>query len=427
MPSRFRLRLTAGPGQGHVVSSRGAGEGAAPHPADWPFLRRVTPERIASALIHLPDLHLAFPSGQTQGTRLVLTQSTYQVQRWLDWLDANPDVSAIADADRVELERRSPETFAGRGPWSRVEIVDVKTDSEAAREGPPCAVSAGDEDAGGAVAARRELHDAFVQPDPAVRLDVCRRATDLEPDDAALLLAYASTCMELQLLDDAKQALAHALALAPDWEAVHFERGKLLLRLEETEQAALAFAEAARLMPTFAAAYSNLGAALGELERPAAALDALTRALDLDPRGHPILNNIGAVHRDEGRLDDAEAAFRQVIAIAPGFVFGRYNLAHTLLLKGEFAGARAVYEEAFARDPQKNARQACRLAVARAAAGDADGAIALLLEVCGELPPEGRQVLLEETESTLTVLSQVPGVDADTINRVRAASAAYSS
>jgi tetratricopeptide (TPR) repeat protein len=416
-PSRFRLFLHAG-----EASSRGNSDAGvlvdASHPLTWPFERRVTPEGVAQAVVRLPHLHLAFPSGQTAGTRLVLTQSTYQIQRWLDWLDANPDCSIVADADRASLTRNSPETFARRGPWSRVEIVD-EDGAPAGREGP----SYGGRDS----TARQELHEAFVQTDPGVRLAVCRRASELEPGNPALRLAFASACMELQLLDDAQAALREALAIAPDWEAVSFELGKLLLRLEDTEQAAAAFTDAARLMPTFAAAWSNLGAAFGELERPGEALEALTRALALDPHGHPILNNIGAVHRDEGRLDDAEVAFRSVIALAPGFVFGRYNLAHTLFLKGDFPRARQAYEDAFERDPQKNARQACRLAVARAAAGDADGAGQLLVRLCEELPREMVRDLMEETESTLTALSLIPGVDTEVINRVLEAVRPYSS
>jgi tetratricopeptide (TPR) repeat protein len=427
-PSRFRLFL------GRI--SGAPSDPGAPHPLAWPFERRVTPEGPASATIHIRDLHLAFPSGQTAGTRLVLTQSTYQVQRWLDWLDAHPACSIVADADRAALMRGSPETFARRGPWSRIAIVDAEgesatrrgpSDSDAGNDGPATDTGRDTATAGRASIARPTRHEAFVQPDPQVRLDACRGAIDAEPGNPALLLAFASTCMELQLFDDAQAALHQAIAIAPDWEAARFELGKLLLRLEDTEQAAAAFTEATRLMPTFAAAWSNLGAAFGELERPDEALEALTRALELDPHGHPILNNIGAVHRDEGRLDDAEQAFRAVIALAPGFVFGRYNLAHTLFLKGDFPTARHAYEDAFERDPQKNARQACRLAVARAASGDAEGASELLIRLCEELPREVSRSLMEEAESTLTALSVIPGIDAGAMTRVLAVLRPYSS
>lgn len=387
-------------GASHVEDSSAAG---------WPFQREILPAA-PSPVVWLRDLHLAFPSGQTGGTRLILTQSTYQLQRWLDWLDANPQAHVVADASLNALAHSSPEAQLRRGPWFRIEIHEVHTQA------------AGDE-----ITPPGELHAAFRRADPERRVEVCRNEAEAHPDNPALLLAYASACMEQQLLDDADHALERARALAADWEAVHFELGKLRLRTEATQGAAEAFATAARLMPTFAAAWSNLGAALGELDRPQDALDALQQALRHDPRGHPVLNNIGAVHRDAGRLDEAEAAFREVIALAPAFVFGYYNLAHTLFLKGDFAAAREAYEEGLARDPQKNARQACRLAVARAAAGDADGAIALIEELRGGLPEDRRRDLFEEAESTLDALSALPGVNAAAIARVRAVVRPYSS
>ena len=378
--------------------------------ASWPFERQVIPRGpIGAPVIWIRDLHLAFVSGQTAGTRLVLTQSTYQLQRWLDWLETARGVRVIADGHRGALTHSSPEMISRRGPWLRITVDEIESQAAADEITP-----AGD------------LHGAFRQPDPQRRLEICRRA--IESDDApARLLAFASACMELQLLDDAEAALERTAAGAADWEAVHYEFGKLWLRRDDTARAAAAFAEAARLMPTFAAAWSNLGAALGELDRPDEALEALTRALELDPQGHPTLNNIGAVHREQGRLEDAAAAFARVIDLAPGFVFGYYNLGHTRFLQGMFAEARRAYEEGFARDPQKNPRQGCRLAVARAAQGEAEGAIALFEELIRALPRERIQEGIEEAESTLGALSEIPGVDGAAIARVLAAVQRYSS
>lgn len=379
----------------------------------WPFCRQITPESDTPAgpgVVWIRDLHLAFPSGQRAGTRLVLTQSTYQMQRWLDWLDTVPAVHLVADGSLGALVHSSPEVQTRRGPWCRIDIREVASQA-----------------GGGELTPDGALHAAFRQSDPERRFEVCRRAVDASPDDPAMHLAFASACMERQLLDDAHAALHRAASLDAGWEATHFELGKLWLRLEDTERAAGAFAEAARLMPRFAVAWLNLGGALGELGRPAEALTALHRALEHDPRSHTILNNIGTVHRDEGRLDEAERAYRQVIALAPAFVFGYYNLAHTLFLEGRFDAARQMYEEGFARDAQKNPRQAVRLAVARAADGDADGALQLLEEVAGGLPAERTRELLEEAESTLSALSAITGVDAAAIARVRAAVGRYSS
>jgi tetratricopeptide (TPR) repeat protein len=258
---------------------------------------------------------------------------------------------------------------------------------------------------------------AFLQNDPHQRLATCEIASDGEPQNPALHLAIASTFMELQRLDDAQAAIDRALDLAPDWEAAHFELGKLCLRREDTERAAIAFAEAGHQMPSFSAAFANFGAALGELDHPQEALKALRQALEYDANGYPILNNIGVVSREIGLLTDAEAAFRQVIDLAPDFVFGHYNLGHTLFLQGRFAEAREAYERGLERDPQKNARQAARAAVIKAATGDAAAAIAQLDDMIAGVPSEMREELLGEAESTLEALASLPEIG-DAVERV---------
>ena len=251
-----------------------------------------------------------------------------------------------------------------------------------------------------------------------MRRGVCARACEADPHNPALLLARGSVAMEMQDMQAALDCVQAAVELAPDWEAAHFELGKTWLRADDTPRAAAAFAQAARLMPRFATAWSNLGAALGEMERRDEALAALRRATEHDPYGHPTLNNIGVVLRDLGQLGDAEAAFRQVVALAPAFVFGWYNLAQTLLLAKDYAGARRMYEEAFERDPQKSARQAVRLAVVRAATGDEGGALDALASGVERLTGEALTQALDDAERALTgLLGNVGGCDG-TVRRV---------
>ncbi len=73
---------------------------------------------------------------------------------------------------------------------------------------------------------------------------MCLDAVRDEPGNAALHLACASAAMERLTFDAAHESLEQARALAPDWEAVHFEFGKLWLRADDTERASEAFAEA---------------------------------------------------------------------------------------------------------------------------------------------------------------------------------------
>src|SRR4030095_16548317 len=88
-----------------------------------------------------------------------------------------------------------------------------------------------------------------------------------------------------------------------------------------------------------------------------------------------VLSNIGVGARELGRLVESETAFRKVIALAPDFVFGYYNLGHTLFLQGRYQAALSAYVEGQRRDKERNAVQATRLAMCRLATGDAEGAV----------------------------------------------------
>jgi tetratricopeptide (TPR) repeat protein len=360
-------------------------------------------------VIHIDDIERAFPNAQTGGTRLVLTQSTYVVQQWIDAID--PGDRIIATADRGALGRDAQEALQRRGPWARFEVVDLdRLQSRVI----PAAIRAGP-DARSLVSseadrrATEHLVQAFASTSAAARLGLCVDATVIASESPVAWLALASACREQQDMAGARAALDRAADLAPDWEAVHYEDGKFWLGSDDLERARDAFQRACDRMPTFSAAHSNLGATLGELDQPAAALAAFEQALANDPHSFTILNNVGVVSRELGRLGESEAAFRRVIAIEPGFVFGYYNLGHTLFLAGQYEAALAAYEAGQQRDPEKNRRQGCRLAAVRLATGDLAGAERDLWRFADEAPADEREdLLLEVYEIAQAVVAHRP-------------------
>jgi tetratricopeptide (TPR) repeat protein len=360
----------------------------------------------APRVILIDDVHLAFPDAQTGGTRLVLTQSTYLLQKWVDRLDEGDRI--VVTAERAALERCAPEAFQGRGPWQHFGLINAK-DTEDTRDVlenqtfvSPVSLTLDQP-------VPKLLERAFSGGGPAERLRLCRAAIALEPASAVAHLALASACRENRDGGAAHDALERAAALEPEWEAVAYESGKLYLVSDDMAKARDAFQRAADLMPAFSAAFSNLGATLGELDEPAAALRAFRQALAHDSRSFTILNNIGVVSRELGRLDESEAALRQVIALNPAFVFGHYNLGHTLFLSGRYAEALGAYKEGQRRDPQQNRRQACRLAVVRFASGDAAGAERELWHAANTAPADEREdLLLEAYEVAHALLTRHP-------------------
>jgi tetratricopeptide (TPR) repeat protein len=382
--------------------------------ATLPFVR-VSAARLPPPprVVLVDDIERAFPDNQTGSTRLVLTQSVYLVQKWMDAIGA--DDQMVATADRAALEQCAPEALQQRGPWRRFRIVSEPraSRSQAAASPQPPAPTQLTETARDQALAPTQLAAAFAVSDPAERLLICRDAAERAPNSAAAWLAVASAYREHRDLR-AREALERAAELAPDWDAVHYEFGKLWLALDDLARARDAFARAAALMPTFSAALSNLGATLGELGEPDAALSAFRQALASDPDNPALLSNVGVVSREMGRLDESEAALRQVVAVAADFVFGHYNLGHTLFLAGRYREAVAAYEEGARRDPHKNPQQACRLAMSRLAAGDAArGEQELWAAVNRAAPADREDLLLEAYEIAHALVTAHPEAPPD--------------
>ena len=410
MPHRL---VIGGTREERLRFARGAEAGAPAIPLDTRTLPFVRPEDIqmppAPRVIVLEDAERAFPDAQAGGTRLVLTQSTYLVQKWVDRLGADDRI--IATADRAVLERCAPEALQGRGAWEAFAILDLDSSShQSSVVSHQSSVVSPQLPAPSPLV--ETLAQAFAAPSSEERLQLCQGATQSDPSSGVAWLALASACRETRDGDAARDALTRAAALAPEWEAIAYESGKLWLVHDDMAQARDAFQRAADLMPTFSAACSNLGATLGELDEPAAALKAFRQALAHDLRSFTILNNIGVVCRELGRLDESEAAFRGVIEINPAFVFGHYNLGHTLFLAGTYPEALGAYEEGQRRDPQQSRRQGCRLAVVRFANGDIPGAERDLWRCVDTAPPDEREdLLLEAYEIARALLTQHPALE----------------
>jgi tetratricopeptide (TPR) repeat protein len=319
-----------------------------------------------------------------------------------------PSGGIIATASREKLKTGAPEGLEKKGPWRYFEILDLGRTGSASLSGTASTV-ADPVETSPAGALETRLADAFHSSSGSERLRICRELVETAPASEVAMLALASACREQQEMADARTALECAAELAPDWEAVHFEAGKFWLACEEMDLARAAFQRAADRMPAFSAAYSNLGATLGELDRPAEALHAFTHALKGDPDNRTLLNNVGVVSRELGRLDESEAALTRLVGMSPGFVFGHYNLGHTRLLRGDYKGALIAYEEGQRRDPEKNRRQGCRLAVVRFANGDIDRADRELFRSAEGAPAEEREdLLLEAFEIVQAVLQARP-------------------
>ena len=74
-------------------------------------------------LVRVDDLETAFTFDPSSTLRLIVTQSTYTMQKWIDVLGAGDRM--VATADRELLTQNAPEAFEKRGPWRLFQIIEV--------------------------------------------------------------------------------------------------------------------------------------------------------------------------------------------------------------------------------------------------------------------------------------------------------------
>jgi tetratricopeptide (TPR) repeat protein len=120
-----------------------------------------------------------------------------------------------------------------------------------------------------------------------------------------------------------------AVQLEPESAASRRNLADALASARRYDEAINEFGRAARLDPTGSAHY-DLGSLFLELDRTEEAIAAFRAALRLAPRSVEAHNNLGIALGIQGRLDEAIEHFQQALAIKPDFEDARRNLAVAL-------------------------------------------------------------------------------------------------
>jgi len=141
-------------------------------------------------------------------------------------------------------------------------------------------------------------------------------------------------------------------------------------RLHEAEPLA---ERAVALAPTAPEALHNLGLVQDGLGR-AGAVATLERAVELSGGAPNVRNDLGVALDRAGELDRAAACFRQVLAIDPRRRAARENLAGVLYATGRVAEAEACAKALVADEPD-SAEGHLRLALCHLCSGESDAAL----------------------------------------------------
>lgn len=191
---------------------------------------------------------------------------------------------------------------------------------------------------------------------------------ELKRSGTAYADAHNLLGLTLAMLDrpgEALEALDEALRINPRYIEAHLNRGIVLNQLGRTDEAQAEMEHAQELGAPDSSGFpavvanklANAHRSLGELYRAAGALEEaiaqFRRALDLRPRFADIRLVLGRTLIDAGRYDDAAHALDGALDVRPGWLDAMLLRGLVGYLQGDYATARAVWDEAAARHPEE--------------------------------------------------------------------------
>ncbi len=171
----------------------------------------------------------------------------------------------------------------------------------------------------------------------------------LRPRDAEAYNYLGNTLGRLGKGDDAIAAYRQAVRLKPDYAWAHINLGNALNAQGRLEEVVAEYRAAIRINPDNAEAHFNLGNALNAQGKFDGAIAAYRAALRLKPDVAEAHINLGAKLCDfKHDYVAAEAEFRAAIRLKPDYAVGHSDLGNVLREQGRLEEAEAEYRQAIA-------------------------------------------------------------------------------
>lgn len=146
-------------------------------------------------------------------------------------------------------------------------------------------------------------------------------------------------------LQKASASAQLALKLNDQLALSHVAQANVARALGKSEAALQSFERALRLDPENMFAWAGKGDLLQEWNKPAQALFHAQQGLQRFPHERVFADQIGLLHYQNGKLDEAEQAFRLSLKIEPDTVYAYANLSAVLARKNQLDQAMHVLQQ----------------------------------------------------------------------------------
>ena len=163
--------------------------------------------------------------------------------------------------------------------------------------------------------------------DAAIRF--CGEAINRNPGDVSMTALLGAVYLKCRKLEQAEQCLRRAIDLAPTFAKPHEDLGFLLLESGRVKESIEALETATRLDPRAGDAHYTLGRAYAAAGRGKEADKSFEKSFAFNPQRKLMV--LAAEHHREGRYQQAEQMYRQLLKMNAGNVDAMRLLAGALL------------------------------------------------------------------------------------------------
>ncbi len=170
-------------------------------------------------------------------------------------------------------------------------------------------------------------------------------ATLLTPEAPEPLLALIRLEVSQKQVDRARLRLGNLVTTRPDHPYVHGLLGELSALTGRQDEAHVHFREATRVNPTWITPWLNWATLALSQDTPTVAAQILKEGLAANETSEELHMLLASVLANQGRIDEAIAAYGMVLRTNPHNVFSANNLAALL---ADYKGDAASLERAFA-------------------------------------------------------------------------------
>ena len=178
-----------------------------------------------------------------------------------------------------------------------------------------------------------------------------RRLIAAEPDNGSMHRKLAVNLGHQERIPETIESYRTALNLNAADAQSFIGLGLVLLNLSKADESLVLFMQALALEPENTDALACSGLALRTLGEQGQAIEMLDRALVIMPERPDIWNVKGECHSDVGQLDQALVSFEKALELDPDDLAIQFNLANTLLARGDLEAARIALDELLAEKP----------------------------------------------------------------------------